>query len=70
MELDSGDKQLLARAYTNIQTANDIMRFLADHFRDKYGLSSDNQITPDGIIISLANNGYQTETINSNVPAM
>lgn len=51
MELDSADKVLLQRAYAKVQSANEIMSFLADHFRDKYGLTPDNQITPDGRIV-------------------
>jgi len=50
-ELDSSDKQLLARAMARIQSANDTLQFLSDWFRDKYGLTTENQITPDGRIL-------------------
>jgi hypothetical protein len=52
MELDSGDKELLRRAMMRVQSANDTLNFLSDHFRDKYGLTPQNQITPDGQIIT------------------
>jgi hypothetical protein len=52
-ELEHGDKLLLRRAYEKVASANEIMRFLADHFRDKYGLTPENQITPDGRIITV-----------------
>jgi hypothetical protein len=52
MELDSGDKELLRRAMARVASANDTLQFLSDHFRDKYGLTPQNQITPDGHIIT------------------
>lgn len=52
MELDSADKKLLQRAYVSLSEANAIMHFLSEHFRDKYGLTQENQITPDGQIIT------------------
>lgn len=50
-ELDSGDKQLLQRALSELDKANAIMRFLSDHFRDKYNLTSEHQILPNGQIV-------------------
>ena len=50
-ELDADDKLLLSRAMVKVQAANETMRFLSDWFRDKYGLTPENQITPDGRII-------------------
>lgn len=52
-ELEHEDKLLLRRAYQRMDSANEIMRFLSDHFRDKYGLTPENQITPDGRIIEI-----------------
>lgn len=53
MELSPEDKVLLQRANEKMSAANEVLRFLADYFRDKYGLTPDNQITPDGRIISI-----------------
>lgn len=53
-ELDASDKVLLRRAMMRLDSANEIMRFLSEHFRDKYGLTPDNQITPDGQIVSMS----------------
>ena len=50
-ELDDGDKKLLQKANHTLATANAILQFLADHFRDKYHLPEANQITPDGVIL-------------------
>jgi len=50
-ELDSNDKLLLSRALMKVQAANETLQFLSDWFRDKYGLTQANQITPDGRII-------------------
>lgn len=62
-ELDMNDKQLLQRAMQRLNSANEVMRFLSDHFRDKYGLTPDHQITPDGAIIYMGeNNGSTDET--------
>jgi len=51
-ELDSNDKLLLSRAMVKVQAANETLQFLSDWFRDKYGLTPQNQITPDGRIIT------------------
>lgn len=51
MELDPGDKILLQRGIQQLTTANAIMQFLSDHFRDKYGLTPASEITPDGRIV-------------------
>jgi hypothetical protein len=53
-DLDNSDKELLRRAYSRIESANEIMRFLSEYFRDKYGLTPDNQITPAGQIVSVS----------------
>lgn len=53
MELDEADKVLLRRGMDQLTTANAIMRFLSDYFRDKYGLTPANEITPDGRIITI-----------------
>lgn len=52
MELDSADKQLLQRAISDLDKANGVMRFLSDHFRDKYRLNPNQVITPDGRILT------------------
>ena len=52
MELDSNDKLLLQRATLELEKANAVLRFLSDHFRDKYDLTSDHMVTPDGRIIN------------------
>lgn len=57
MELDSGDKVLLQRGIQQLTTANAIMQFLSDHFRDKYGLTPENEITPDGRIVESTLSG-------------
>lgn len=51
MELDSNDKELLRRAMKQLESANGVVQFLSNHFRDKYGLTPEHQVTPDGIII-------------------
>lgn len=69
--LDDGDKLLLQRAMKRLESANDVMRFLSDHFRDKYMLTPDHQITPNGEIIFVgAENGATDETLSdySKVP--
>lgn len=53
-ELDSNDKFLLKRANDKLNAANEIIRFLADYFRDKYNLTPASQITPDGQIIQVS----------------
>lgn len=53
-ELDDADKMLLRKSLERLQTANEIVRFVSDFFRDKYGLTPDNQVTADGRIISVA----------------
>jgi hypothetical protein len=61
-ELDPGDKQLLQRGMQRLNSANEIMRFLSDYFRDKYGLTPEHQITPDGEILFVGwNNGATDE---------
>jgi hypothetical protein len=50
MELDAGDKDLLQRALAEQMAVNKILRFLSDYFRDKYGLSAQHSIQPDGTI--------------------
>lgn len=52
--LDESDIQLLRKGMERLSIANEIMRFLSDHFRDKYGLTPNNQITPDGEIIEVS----------------
>lgn len=49
-QLDTGDIQLLQRALSELEKANGIMRFLSDHFRDKYNLTPAHQILPNGKI--------------------
>lgn len=66
-ELDSGDKELLRRAYEKLKSADEIMRFLSEYFRDRYGLSPDNQITPDGVIVSVSDFG-EKEKLNGSFP--
>lgn len=51
IELDSGDKELLRRAMAKLHAANEIIKLISDHFRDKYELSPTMQITPDGRIV-------------------
>ena len=66
MELDANDKKLLQRAHAKIRTANEIMTFLADYFRDKYELTTENQITPDGQIIRIpALDGTKAISLNT-----
>lgn len=48
---------MLHRALEQLNAANAIMRFCSDYFRDKYGLTPDNQITPHGEIIDAKQNG-------------
>lgn len=52
MSIDEADLILLRRATEKLNGANEVLRFLSEHFRDKYGLTPDNQITPDGQIVS------------------
>jgi hypothetical protein len=56
--LDEGDKVLLQRGMEQLTVANAIMRFLSDHFRDKYGLTPSNEITPDGRIVESTLPGF------------
>ena len=51
-ELESSDKTLLQRAIARVNSANEVMQFLSDYFRDKYNLTASNQITPDGQILN------------------
>lgn len=53
-EIDSGDKVLLQRGLDKINAANEVMRFLSDYFRDKYGLGPQHQIQPDGTITTTS----------------
>jgi hypothetical protein len=46
--LDSDDQLLLKRAYDKLHEAECILRFLSDHFRDKYGLKPGDSIAPNG----------------------
>lgn len=50
--LDEGDAVLLRRGMEQLTTANAIMRFLSDYFRDKYRLTPQHQITPNGEIVT------------------
>src|SRR5215471_9929063 len=57
-ELSAEDKELLARAYSRIESANSLLQFLGEHFQKKYGLQFGEQITPNGEIVdgpSLSN---------------
>lgn len=67
IELDTGDKTLLHRGIEKLNAANEIMRFLSDYFRDKYGLTPEHQITPDGqIITSVGVSGLPQQIGNGN----
>jgi len=66
-ELDSNDKQLLSRALSRVQAANETLQFLSDWFRDKYGLTPANQITPDGKIIDTQTGTTFDESNNGSI---
>lgn len=44
------DKQILDKAYARLGEANAILNFLGQHFQEKYKLTPQNYITPDGEI--------------------
>jgi hypothetical protein len=50
--LEYSDRIILKRALENLAGANAVVRFLSDHFRDKYNLQSGQQISPEGEIVS------------------
>lgn len=54
MELNPSEKELLHMALENLNKANGVVQFLSDYFRVKYHLTPDNQITPEGEIVSLS----------------
>jgi hypothetical protein len=64
MELDLNDKALLQKAIARVSAANEVVQFLSDYFRDKYGLTPANAIMPDGQIINqetvVVSNGIGT----------
>lgn len=52
MKLNSEDIQLLQRANAKLHEAEAILRFLSDHFRDKYNLTPGDHISELGEIQS------------------
>jgi hypothetical protein len=52
-QLQEEDRVLLQRAIQRVDNANAIVAFLSDYFRDKYGLTPANEITPNGQIITI-----------------
>jgi hypothetical protein len=52
-EIDDEDKVLLQKAFTELESANRILRFLSDHFRDKYRLTPGQSVLQSGEITSL-----------------
>jgi hypothetical protein len=63
MKIADGDIFLLQKAMERQRIANEVLRFLSDSFREKYGLTPDNAIKPDGTIIGPypANNGVSNQ---------
>jgi len=66
-ELDSNDKLLLSRALVKVQAASETLQFLSDWFRDKYGLTPANQVTPDGRIIDTQTGITLDESNNGSI---
>jgi hypothetical protein len=57
--LDNDDQLLLKRAYDKLHEAECILRFLSDHFRDKYKLNPGDSIAPNGEIQTLQSNIFE-----------
>ena len=51
-ELDESDKAMLRKVQQKLAEANAVLQFASDFFREKYGLTPDNEITPDGRIVT------------------
>ena len=54
MEIDAGDKEILRKALEELAGSQRVVQFLSNHFRDKYHLDANNQVTPTGEIISVS----------------
>lgn len=69
-ELDTHDKVLLQRAMAKLNSANELLTFLAEHFRDKYSLTPQQVITPEGLIKDRAEstNGTLLNAARTEIP--
>lgn len=61
--LDASDTELLRKALENLNAANGVVHFLSNHFREKYHLGPQHQITPTGEIVTVSGVG-EKEKLN------